>query len=211
VTIVVTGASGDLGRRVTTELLARVPADELVLVSRTPDALAAGVEARFGDFDDPAGLREAFRGGDRMLLISSVVTGPRRVEQHRAAIAAAESAGIEHIAYTSLVGVAEGNPAAVAADHLATERALADARPDVTLLRHSWYGDVIADRLAPMAVQSGRWTINTGQGRVAPIAKDDAAAAAAVVLTTDGHRGRTYDITGPELVTVASSPRSRPS
>ena len=201
-TIVVTGASGDLGRRVTTELLARVPADELVLVSRTPDALAAGVETRFGDFDDPAGLREAFRGGDRMLLISSVVTGPKRVEQHRAAIAAAESAGVEHIAYTSLVGVAIDNPAAVAADHLATERALTDARPEVTFLRHSWYGDVIAHGLAPAAVRTGRWTINTGEGRVAPIAKDDAAAAAAVVLTTDGHRDRTYDITGPELVTV---------
>jgi NAD(P)H dehydrogenase (quinone) len=206
VTIVVTGASGDLGRRVTTELLARVPADELVLVSRTPDALAearaAGAETRFGDFDDPAALREAFRGCDRMLLISSVVTGPRRVEQHRAAIAAAESAGAEHIAYTSLVGVADGNPAAVAADHLATERALADGRPEATFLRHSWYGDVIAHGLAPAAVRAGRWTINTGEGQVAPIAKNDAAAAAAVVLTTDGHEGRTYDITGPELVTV---------
>jgi NAD(P)H dehydrogenase (quinone) len=206
VTIVVTGASGDLGRRVTTELIARVPADELVLVSRTPDALtearAAGAETRFGDFDDPAGLREAFRGGHRMLLISSVVTGPRRIEQHRAAIAAAESAGIEHIAYTSLVGVADGNPAAVAADHLATERALADARPEATFLRHSWYGDVIAHGLAPAAVRAGRWTINTGEGEVAPIAKNDAAAAAAVVLTTDGHEGRTYDITGPQLVTV---------
>ena len=98
--------------------------------------------------------------------------------------------------------MAEANPAAVAADHLATERALADARPEVTFLRNSWYGDLIAHALAPVAVRSGRWTINTGEGQVAPIAKDDAAAAAAVVLTTDGHRGRTYDITGPELVTV---------
>ena len=201
-TIVVTGASGDLGRRVTAELLARVPADDLVLVSRTPDALAAGVEARFGDFDDPAGLREAFRGGDRMLLISSVVTGPRRVEQHRAAIAAAESAGVEHIAYTSLVGRRGGEPGRGRGRPPRDRARAADARPDVTLLRHSWYGDVVAHGLAPMAVRTGRWTINTGEGQVAPIAKDDAAAAAAVVLTTDGHRGRTYDITGPELVTV---------
>ena len=130
------------------------------------------------------------------------MTGPRRVAQHRAAIAAAKAAGVEHVAYTSLVGVAEGNPAAVAADHLATERALADVRPDVTVLRNSWYADTVAGRLAPAAAETGRWTINTGEGRVAPVAKEDVAAAAAAVLTTDGHVGATYDITGPDLHTV---------
>ena len=212
-TIVVTGASGDLGRRVTTELLARVPADELVLVSRTPDALAAGVEARFGDFDDPAGLREAFRGGDRMLLISSVVTGPRRVEQHRAAIAAAESAGVEHIAYTSLVG--RGEATTPPRSRPITSRPSArstDARPEVTFLRHSWYGDVIAHGLAPAAVRTGRWTINTGEGQVAPIAKDDAAAAAAVG-PHDGRAPRARPTTSRARSSSRSaiSPRSRPS
>jgi NAD(P)H dehydrogenase (quinone) len=207
VTIVVTGASGDLGRRVTARLLQRVGADELVLVTRTPDALgearAAGADVRYGDFEDEAGLRTAFRGAERLLLISTVVTGPRRVAQHEAAITAARTAGVRHVAYTSLVGVADGNPAAVAADHLATERALEASGLDVTVLRHSWHADVVAGVLAPAAGQAGRWTINTGDGQVAPVAKDDAAAAAAAVLTTDGHAGRTYDLTGPALVTVS--------
>jgi NAD(P)H dehydrogenase (quinone) len=206
VSIVVTGASGDLGRRVTADLLQRVPAGDLILVTRTPDALgearAAGADVRHGDFEDEAGLRTAFRGGERLLLISSVVTGPRRVTQHRAAIAAAQAAGVRHVVYTSLVGVAEDNPAAVSADHLATEQALAASDLEVTVLRHSWHADVVAGVLAPAAGRIGRWTINTGDGQVAPVAKQDAAAAAAAVLTTDGHAGRTYDITGPELVTV---------
>jgi NAD(P)H dehydrogenase (quinone) len=206
VSIVITGASGDLGRRVTAELLRRVPAEEVVLVSRTPDSLtearAAGAEVRRGDFDDPAGLRSALLGGERMLLISSVVTGPRRVAQHQAAIDAARAAGVRHVVYTSLVGVADGNPAAVSADHLQTERALQASGLDVTILRHSWHADVVAGVLAPAAARTGRWTINTGDGRVAPIDKDDAAAAAAAVLATDGHAGKTYDLTGPKLLTI---------
>jgi NAD(P)H dehydrogenase (quinone) len=204
--IVVTGASGDLARRVVRGLLERVPAADLVLVTRTPEALAdarsAGAEVRHGDFDDEHGLRDAFRGGDRLLLISSVVTGPGRVTQHGSAIAAAEAAGVGHVVYTSFVGAAEGNPAAVATDHLATERALETSGLEVTVLRHSWYADVVAHVLAPEAVREGCWTMNAGEGQVAPIAKEDAAAAAVAVLTTDGHAGRTYDITGPELTTV---------
>jgi NAD(P)H dehydrogenase (quinone) len=206
VSIVITGASGDLGRRVTAELLRRVPAEAVVLVSRTPDSLtearAAGAEVRRGDFDDPAGLRSALRGGERMLLISSVVTGLQRVAQHQAAIEAAKAAGVRHVVYTSLVGVADGNPAAVSADHLQTERALAASGLDVTILRHSWHADVVAGVLAPAAARMGRWTINTGDGRVALIDKDDAAAAAAAVLAGDGHAGETYDLTGPELLTI---------
>src|SRR4029079_7352462 len=99
---------------------------------------------RHGDFDDEHGLRTAFRGGERLLLISSVVTGSRRVAQHASAIAAAEAAGVGHVVYTSFVGAPEGNPAAVAADHLATERALEACGLEVTVLRHSWYADVIA-------------------------------------------------------------------
>jgi NAD(P)H dehydrogenase (quinone) len=206
VSILVSGASGDLGRRVTAELLHRVPAGQIVLVSRSPDSLrdarAAGADVRHGDFDDPAGLRSAFRGGERMLLISSVVTGPHRVAQHQAAIEAAKAAGVRHVIYTSLVGVADGNPAAVSADHLQTERALAASGLEVTILRHSWHADVVAGVLAPAAAQTGRWTINTAEGQVAPVDKGDAAAAAAAVLATDGHVAKTYDLTGPELVTI---------
>ena len=202
----VTGASGGLARLVTTELLARIAADEVVLVTRTPDALAAAREAgahvRRGDFDDERGLRDSLRDVDRLLLVSSVVTGPRRVEQHAAAIAAARAADVGHVVYTSFVGAAEGNPAAVAADHLASERALEASGLDATFLRHSWYADVVADGLAPRAVAEGRWTMNTGEGLVAPIARADAARVAAAVLTGEGHAGRTYDVTGPELTTV---------
>ena len=202
----VTGASGALARLVTAELLARVEPGELVLVTRTPEALPdaqkAGAHVRSGGFDDEAGLRDALRGVDRLLMISSVVTGPRRIEQHTTAARAARAAGVGHVAYTSFVGAAEGNPAAVAADHLATERALEASGMDVTLLRHSWYADVVANGLAPRAVAEGRWVMNTGGGQVAPIARADAARVAAAVLTGEGHAGRAYDITGPGLTTV---------
>ena len=158
---------------------------------------------RRGDFDDPAGLRSALRGGERMLLISSVVTGLRRVAQHRAAIEAAKAAGVRHVVYTSLVGVADGNPAAVSADHLQTERALAASglgRHDPAALLARRRGrrrpgpgggaDRDAGRSTPATAGSPRSTRTTPPRRRPPCSPATAT------------RGETYDLTGPELLTV---------
>ena len=199
--IVITGASGQLGRRVTEELLERVAPSDLILVTRTPDSLAEhaarGADVRAGDFTDPSSLRAAFAGGDRMLLISTDAIGAR-VQPQRDAIDAAVAAGIRHIAYTSIVNPdPASNPAAAVPDHRATEDKLRESGLAWTFLRNSVYADLEAGSQAG-ALATGQLFTNGGEGSVAYVARDDCAAAAAAVLATDGHEGKAYDITGPE-------------
>jgi NAD(P)H dehydrogenase (quinone) len=198
--IVVTGASGHLGRRVVEELLERVDARELILVTRHPDVLAEyadrGAQVRAGDFTDPSSLPAAFAGGERMLLISTDAIGAR-VRHQADAIDAAAAAGVRFVAYTSMVNLEPGNPAAVVPDHRATEDKLRASGLEWTFLRSSIYADLEAGNQAA-ALATGQLVTNGGAGAVAYVARDDIATAAAAVLTSDGHAGRTYEITGPE-------------
>jgi NAD(P)H dehydrogenase (quinone) len=200
--IVITGASGHLGRRVIEELLERgVDPSELILVTRRPDALAEyaarGADVRAGDFTDPSSLPAAFAGGARMLLISTDAIGAR-VQPQRDAIDAAAAAGVRFVAYTSMVNPEpDTNPAAAAPDHRATEDKLRASGLEWTFLRNSIYADLEADNQAA-AVATGQLVTNGGDGQVAYVARDDCAAAAAAVLATDGHAGKAYEITGPE-------------
>jgi NAD(P)H dehydrogenase (quinone) len=200
--VAVTGASGHLGHRVAGLLLDGIDPDEVVLVTRRPEALAdlaaRGADVRRGDFDDPVALADAFAGVERVLLISTDVVG-RRVEQHRAAIDAARSAGVRHVAYTSFVDPSEENPAFVAPDHRATEQALRASGLEWTILRHNVYADYQVGAVA-QAIAGGRLVTNAGGRGAAYVWRDDCAAAAAAVLAGDGHEGRTYDITGPEAI-----------
>jgi NAD(P)H dehydrogenase (quinone) len=198
--IVITGASGQLGRLTTAAALERVAPSDLILVTRTPDALAdlaaRGATVRAGDFDRPESLPAAFAGGEKLLLISTDVIGTR-VSQHRAAIDAAVAADVRSVAYTSIVNPSDSNPAVVAAEHRATEELLRASGLAWTFLRHGIYADLLAHDAAA-ALASGKLLTNAGDGRNAYVAREDCAAAAAVVLTTDGHDGKTYDITGSE-------------
>jgi NAD(P)H dehydrogenase (quinone) len=203
--IVVGGASGNLGRRVAELLLERVPPAEVVLSTRTPEALgdfaARGAAVRFGDYDHPESLAEAFAGGKTLLLISATDLG-LRVAQHRAAVDAAVAAGIERIAYTSGLRPEPANPAAVVPSHQATEEALLQSGLAWTFLRNSLYADYqVADAVRCLA--GGAFVHNRGEGRVAYVSRDDCAAAAAAVLSTSGHEGVAYDITGPEAFSAA--------
>jgi NAD(P)H dehydrogenase (quinone) len=201
--LIVTGAAGHLGRLVTEQLLERVPPGDLVLVTRRPDALrelrARGVDVRYGDFDEPASLRDAFAGGRRMLLISTDAVG-RRLLQHRAAIDAAAAAGVRHVVFTSIVSPVASNPTgAIAWEPGRTETMLHRSGLDWTVLRFGSFAEI---QLPPAAtaVQNGRLILNFGAGRIVPISRRDCAAAAAVALTTDGHAGATYEITGSEAL-----------
>jgi NAD(P)H dehydrogenase (quinone) len=219
VSFIITGASGAFGRLATSLLLERVPASEVILVTRNPDALAPfarrGAAVRFGDFDQPGTLPGAFAGGERMLLISTLSVG-RRAEQHTRAIRAAIAAGVEYIAYTSSGGTDARNPAVVIRDHLATELVLKDCGLAFTILRNSLYSEAALYQIAPRALAIGQWISNSGEGRVPFVAKRDCAAVAVAALTDRAHEARTYEVTGPELLSyrdvaaIASEVDGRP-
>ena len=204
-TLAITGATGHLGRLTAERVLERLAASELVLVTRRPEALAdlaeAGATVRHGDFDDPPSLAGAFDGCERMLLVSTDVLG-NRVAQHTAAIDAAAAAGVGHVLYTSGLNAGSELPLVVSHDHGATEQAIRDRGLRWTALRMGLYAESQV-AAAARAVASGHLVHNNGDGRTAYVSREDCAAAAAAVLTTDGHEDRTYDITGPELVSQA--------
>jgi NAD(P)H dehydrogenase (quinone) len=202
--LLVTGASGKLGRRVAELLLEEQRPERLVLVTRSPDALEdmadRGVEVRFGDFARPESLRAAFAGGGRMLLISASDLEVR-AEQHRTAILAAAEAGVRHIAYTSGLRPEPPNPAAIAPSHYATEQALAASGLAWTALRNSLYSEYQVPEAA-RTLSAGVLTHNRGDGQIAYVSREDCAAVAAAVLTTPGHENRVLDVTGPDLFTA---------
>lgn len=208
--LIVTGAAGQLGQRVLDHLLdtLHIPAERVVAVSRRPDALsgwaARGVDTRAGDFDAAASLAPAFAGGERLLLISTdALDRPgHRLAQHRAAIAAAEQAGIRHLIYTSMP-VPEASIARIAPDHLGTEQALAtSALPGWTVLRNHWYFENLLHAL-PRALQSGQWFSAAGDGGIAHIARDDLALAAATALADTFAGTRTLTLSGARAWTTA--------
>ena len=200
--IIITGASGHLGRSTAEMVLDRVPASEVVLTTRRPEELSdfaeRGAEVRRADFDRPDTLAGAFAGGERLLLISTDAVGSR-VPQHRAAIEAARDAGVGHVAYTSYLNPVAENPAVVTPDHRETEEALRESGLAWIALRNAFYAEYQVPAGA-QAVATGRLVHNNGDGRIAYVSREDCAAAAAAVLTgeADSDEGKAYDITGPE-------------
>jgi NAD(P)H dehydrogenase (quinone) len=202
--IIVTGTSGHLGRLVAEQLLERRPAEDLVFVTRRPGALRGlrerGAAVRHGDFNDPSSLREAFAGGERLLLISTDAVG-RRVRQHRTAIEAAAAAGVGHVLFTSIVNPVAWNPNGANAWEMGkTETLLHRSGLAWTVLRFGHFAELQLP-FAATAVQNHQLVTNFGNGRLVPVSRRDCAEAAAVTLTTDGHTGKTYHITGPEALT----------
>jgi NAD(P)H dehydrogenase (quinone) len=201
--VVVTGASGHLGRLVAEELLERTSPSEVVLVTRHPEAIAdlasRGADVRHGDFDDPASLIGAFAGGERLLLISTLAVG-RRVPQHRAAIEAASAAGIRRQVSTSVPKPVADHPVGqIATEHGETEAILHDSGLEWTVLRNATYAELQVPPGA-LAVAGGKLYTNAGGGRLVPVSRRDCARVAASVMTTEGHAGKTYDVTGPEAL-----------
>jgi NAD(P)H dehydrogenase (quinone) len=203
-TIVITGASGQLGRLTAEAVIDRLPPSELLLVTRRPDALddfaERGAVVRHGDFDAPASLPDAFAGGGRLLLISADTIG-KRVEQHRNAIDAAVEAGVKSIAYTSILNPSDSNPVVVADEHRATEEMIRASGLEWTFLRNSIYIETLLP-VAAAAVRTGTLLTNEGDGLTSYVSRGDCAAAAAAVMTSDGHEGKAYDITGSEALSA---------
>ena len=202
--IVVTGASGLFGRATVAGLLERMPAGEIIAMTRQPaklaDMAAKGVDVRQGDFDDPDSLERAFAGAQKMLLISASLVG-KRIPQHRNAIEAAAAAGVEHVIYTSYVGRGDDQNASLAvSDHRGTEKLLRESGRRWTVLRNTQYTEAVIEAQAPHALRTGRWIACAGDGRMAQVTREDCVACAIAVLTTPGHEDVVYNITGPELM-----------
>ncbi|MGW3686589.1 SDR family oxidoreductase [Streptomyces sp. NPDC005125] len=195
--IVVTGATGELGRLVVDELLATVPASEIAAVVRDKEKAAGlaarGVELRIADYDRPETLTDTFEAGDRVLLISGNEVG-RRVPQHTAVIDAAKAAGVTQLAYTGVLGGPDAD-FQLAAEHKVTEQLILDSGLPHTFLRNGWYTENYTANLAPVLAH-GAVVSNAGEGRVASATRADYAAAAAAVLTGEGHLGKAYELSG---------------
>jgi len=197
-TIVVTGATGHLGRLTVDSLLARgVAASDIRALGRSAERLAPlaaqGVETAVIDFEKPETLTAAFAGADAVLLVSGSEVG-KRVQQHRNAIEAAEAAGVGRLVYTSAPHATDGG-LVLAPEHKATEELLAASSLPVTILRNNWYTENYTG-LIDQAAATGEIVGSAGDGRVASASRKDYAEAAAVVLTTDGHEGAVYELSG---------------
>ncbi|MFC9429898.1 SDR family oxidoreductase [Streptomyces sp. NPDC056987] len=196
--IVVTGATGHLGRLVVEALLAAdVPADGIAAVVRNKEKaaglVASGVELRVADYDDPESLKGAFRAGDRVLLISGSEVG-KRVPQHTAVIEAAKAAGVAQLAYTGVLGGPDAD-FDLAAEHKVTEQLILDSGLPYTFLRHGWYTENYTENLAPV-LEHNAVVAAAGEGRLSAATRADYAAADAAVLTGDGHLNKVYELSG---------------
>jgi len=201
----VTGASGQLGMATVRHLLSRASASDIVAITRTPDKLAGyssqGVTVRAGDFNDAVGLGKAFSGVERLLIIpGSDLTPNVRPVQHRTAIQAAMSAGVDHIIYVSSIGARPGLSDGIMETHFASEQALITSGATWTLLRMSIYAETLLNG-AKQALSTHTYSALRG-APAAYIVRDDLAAAAAGLLTTKGHEGITYHASGPASLTA---------
>lgn len=196
-TVAVTGATGKLGALVVRELLQTTDPGSIVAVVRDParaaDLAAQGVAVRQATYTDPQALRAAFAGVDVLLFVSSSEAG-QRVEQHRTVIDAAVAAGVGRVVYTSAPR-ATTSTLVLAPEHKFTEEYLTATGLPFTILRNNWYTENYLGQIET-ARQTGTLVAAAGNGRVASASRADFAAAAAVVLTGDGHEGQIYELGG---------------
>lgn len=201
--IVVTGATGQLGRLVIQALLEITPPSNIVAAVRSPekaaDLAALGVVVRKADYTQPETLDAAFAGANKLLLISSSELG-QRVPQHKAVIDAAQRAGVQLIAYTSVLR-ADTSLLGLADEHRQTEALLKASGLPFALLRNGWYTENYAASV-PAAVANGVVLGSAGEGRISSASRADYAAAAAQVLTRSNQAGAVYELAGDTSYTL---------
>lgn len=203
--LVITGATGQLGRLVIEQLLEVVPAADIVAAVRNPakaaDLQALGVQVRHADYSHPATLNSAFAGAEKILFISSSEIGQRQV-QHQAVIDAAKRAGVKLLAYTSVLH-ADKSLLGLAEEHRQTEAALAQSGLPFVILRNGWYSENYTAGI-PAALAHGAVLGSAAEGRISSAARADYAAAAVAVLTADDtQEGRIYELAGDESYTLS--------
>jgi NAD(P)H dehydrogenase (quinone) len=203
----ITGATGQLGQLVVSHLLCRLPASNIAVSVRTPskadDLAQKGIDVRHGDFDDLALMTAAFEGIDTALIISAEADNETRIAQHRTAIDAAVAAGVKHVVYTSIVDPKADADFTYSAIHLDTENYIKQSGLTYTLLRNSFYADLLLAGV-PHALETGDFGAPAGDAKITYIPRNDLAEAAAVVLTDPAsHANKIYNLTGARAVTHA--------
>ncbi|MDQ3712911.1 MAG: SDR family oxidoreductase [Acidobacteriota bacterium] len=201
----VTGASGHLGRLVIEALLAQnLPAEKIVAVVRDPQKIAdfasRGVQVRRADYTQPEALEAAFKGVERLLLVSSSEVG-ERVPQHKNAIEAARKSGVGFLAYTSILK-ADTSGMQLAAEHKATEQIIRDSGIGFAFLRNSWYFENYTGQL-PSTLQHGAVFGSAGDGQVSAASRADYAAAAAAVLIAPDIENKVYELGSDSAFTLS--------
>ncbi|WP_020499852.1 NAD(P)H-binding protein [Sciscionella marina] len=203
--LVVTGATGKLGRAVVAELLRLVPAERVTAVVRdeakAADLAAQGVPIRMADYTRPDTLAEVFGPGDRVLFVSTNVPGAERMAQHAAVIEAAKAAEVGLLAYTSVLDAPNAG-FSIGRDHWATEQLITATGLPSVMLRNGWYNENYTGFLGP-TMQAGRVFGAAGDGRVATAAVADYAMAAAIVLTADDGLRPVYELSGDTAWSLA--------
>lgn len=196
----ISGASGQLGQAVLAEVIRGGAGHQIVGISRSPDRLQDSVEGRRGDFDAPETLASAFHGLDRLLLIPSADLRPGvRGRQMKAAIGAANRAGVKHLVLMSAAGTRHAVEPALGEAYWTAEQQLIRTAASWTILRMNYYAEAMAQEVqmsAGMGVLAG-----LGEERVAYVSREDVAAAAAGILLGEGHAGAIYNATGPSVLT----------
>ncbi|NGZ83785.1 NmrA family NAD(P)-binding protein [Duganella aceris] len=202
--IIVTGATGQLGRLTIASLLKTTPAAQIVAavrdVAKAADLAALGVQVRRADYTDPASLDAALQGASKVLLISSNDLG-QRVPQHRNVIDAAVRAKVALLAYTSVLH-ADRSTLSLAAEHRETEQAIRASGLHYSLLRNGWYIENYTGTLGG-AVAHGALAGGAGEGRIAAAARAEYAEAAAAVLASAGPVEQVYELAGDTAFTLA--------
>jgi NAD(P)H dehydrogenase (quinone) len=196
----VSGASGHLGQAVVSELLQRAGGHQVVAITRTPEIVSGPAERRSGDYNRPESLADAYAGLDRLLIIPTLEPA-RRAAQNVAAIDAAVRASVKHIVFMSTAGARQEEEPALSASYWRGEQHLIAAAPTWTILRMNYYAEGLVQQ-AQASLGQGMMT-GLAENRVAFVARGDVAAAAAGILTGDGHAGAIYNATGPERLSGA--------
>ncbi|MCD5979340.1 SDR family oxidoreductase [Pseudomonas quasicaspiana] len=202
---VITGATGQLGRLVIEKLLASVPAGQIIAAVRSPekaaDLAALGVQVRQADYSQASTLDSAFKGAEKILLISSSEVG-QRTAQHQAVIDAAKRANVKLLAYTSVLN-ADTSLLGLAEEHRQTEAALQKSGVPFVLLRNGWYTENYAAGI-PAALEHGAVFGSAADGRISSAARADYADAAVAVLTSaEDQSGRVYELAGDDSYTLS--------
>ena len=202
--LVLTGGNGRLGRMVSGLVRDKIGPTFAVTArdaAKAADLAAAGISVRQGDYSDAAAMERAFAGADTILLISGDTPNEVRIVQHKNAIDAAKRAGVRHI-YTSFLACQPDSPFPYAKVHRETEALLRDSGLAFTIMRDSYFSETIM-MVVERALNTGVVCHAAGAGRVAWCSRRDSARALAAVLTSSGHEGKTYSLTGPATYTFA--------